>query len=294
MSSVCSVSLNSEHQTRTMMEVIANYFTQAWQVPILLSVVCVSLASGVLSPIVVSSRMAFFSDAVAHSTLAGVALGLLLSLDNPVTLMVGFAVIIALLIATLRQYTSLALDTILGVAMAGSLATGFLLYYHVKGYSDLHSYLFGQVSFLVWDDVWVLGFNALMSIGVVIFFANKFLMLAVSRPLAQARGVAVARYEFLLIVLLGLVVALGVRAVGLLLVNALLIVPAATSRNVTRTLKGMFWGSVIVAMVSGLAGLFVGDYLGLPPAPAIVVASVILFLVSQVFRPFLGHHASEA
>lgn len=277
-----------------MFDVISNYFTQSWLAPILLSVVCISLASGVLSPIVVSSRMAFFSDSVAHSTLAGVALGLLLGLDNPVTLMIGFAVIVALLIAMLRQYTSLALDTILGVAMAGSLAAGFLLYYYKRGYGDLHSYLFGQVSFLTWSDVWVLGFNALLAIGVVVLFANKFLMLAVSRPLAQARGVPVARYEFLLIVLLGLVVALGVRAVGLLLVNALLIVPAATSRNVTRSLKGMFWGSVIVAMVSGLAGLFVGDYMGLPPAPTIVVASVILFIVSQVFRPFLGHHVSEA
>lgn len=277
-----------------MYEIITNYFTLDWQIPILLSVVCVSLASGVLSPIVVSSRMAFFSDAVAHSTLAGVALGLLLSVDHPATLMIGFGVVVALLIATLRQFTTLSFDTLLGVAMAGSLAAGVLLYHHSRGYAGLHGYLFGQVSLLTWGDFYALGFNALLAIVMVLVFGNRFLLLAVSRPLAQARGVKVARYEFLLIVLLGLVVSLSVRAVGLLLVNALLIVPAAASRNVARSVLGMFWGSVAVAVVSGLTGLFTADYLGLPPGPAIVVVAVVFFLLSQALRPVFGHHVSEA
>src|SRR5690606_28248021 len=145
-----------------MIEIVLNYFTVPFQQIILLSVVCVCLSSGVLSPIVVSSRMAFFSDAVAHSTLAGVALGMLLGMDSPVTMMIGFAVVVALLIATLRQYTSLALDTVLGVAMAGSLAVGVLLYQKVRGYSDLHSYLFGSVSLLGTEDLLFLAGNALV------------------------------------------------------------------------------------------------------------------------------------
>jgi zinc transport system permease protein len=277
-----------------MIEIVLNYFTVPFQQIILLCVVCVCLASGVLSPIVVSSRMAFFSDAVAHSTLAGVALGLLLGMDNPVTMMVGFAVIIALLIATLRQYTSLSLDTVLGVAMAGSLAVGVLLYQKVRGYSDLHSYLFGSVSLLTVDDLLVLAANAVIALAMVGLFANRFLLLAVSRPLAQARGINVARYEYLLIVVLGLVVAVGVRAVGLLLVNALLIVPAATSRNLARSVAGMFWGSVACSLLAGLTGLFLADWLELAPAPGIVAASVILFLGSQLLRPLFGHHVVEA
>ncbi|MCA8913846.1 MAG: metal ABC transporter permease [Planctomycetes bacterium] len=277
-----------------MFDVIANYFTNDWQLPILLSVVCVSIASGVLSPIVISSRMAFFSDAVAHSTLAGVALGLLLGLGNPVITMVLMGVMVALIIASLRQFTTLALDTLLGVAMAGSLAAGFLLYEYQKGYADLHSYLFGQPSLLGWMDFWMVAFNAAISLLVIMLFSNRFLLLAVSRPLAQARRIPVARYEFLLIVLLGLVVSLSVRAVGLLMVNALLIVPAAASRNVARSVRGMFIGSIVVAVVSGLTGLFAGDFLGLAPAPAIVVTAVICFIVSQVLRPFVGHHVAEA
>ncbi|MCA8918666.1 MAG: metal ABC transporter permease [Planctomycetes bacterium] len=277
-----------------MFDVITNYFTNDWQLLILVSVACASLTSGVLSPIVVSSRMAFFSDAVAHSTLAGVALGLLLSLNNPITLMVGVAVVVALIIASLRQVTTLGLDTLLGVAMAGSLAVGLLMYHVAQsGYVGLHSYLFGQVSLLGPTDMWALIFNAVIAIVVGALWGNRFLLLAVSRPLAQARGIPVARYEFLLIVLLGLVVSLSVRAVGLLLVNALLIVPAATSRNLARSVRGMFWGSVVVALFSGLTGLFVADYLKLPPAPTIVVVAVILFFVSQALRPLLGHQSTE-
>ncbi len=277
-----------------MTEIVLNYFTVPFQQIILLSVVCVCLSSGVLSPIVVSSRMAFFSDAVAHSTLAGVALGMLLGMDSPVTMMIGFAVVVALLIATLRQYTSLSLDTVLGVAMAGSLAVGVLLYQKVRGYSDLHSYLFGSVSLLGMEDLLFLAGNAVVALVMVGVFANRFMLLAVSRPLAQARGINVARYEYLLIVVLGLVVAVGVRAVGLLLVNALLIVPAATSRNFARSVGGMFWGSVACALVAGLAGLFIADWLQLAPAPGIVAASVILFLFSQLLRPLFGHHVAEA
>ncbi|MBX3460915.1 MAG: metal ABC transporter permease [Planctomycetes bacterium] len=277
-----------------MPDVILGYFTDGWQATILACVVLACLSSGVLSPIVVSSRMAFFSDAVAHSTLAGVALGMLLGFGSPTTTMIGFAVVVALLIATLRQYTTLSLDSLLGVAMAGSLAVGVLLYHRTKGYSDLHGYLFGAVSLLGTQDLVILAANAVLALVMVGLFANRFLLLAVSRPLAQARGVPVARYEYLLIVVLGLVVAVGVRAVGLLMVNALLIVPAATSRNVTRTVAGMFWGSVLVALASGLIGLFGAGWLGLTEGPSIVVVAVVLFIVSQALRPLFGHQVAEA
>lgn len=276
-----------------MIDIVANYFTSGWQTIILLCVVCACLASGVLSPIVVSSRMAFFSDAVAHSTLAGVALGMLIGVGSPATTMIGFAVVVALLIATLRQYTTLSLDTVLGVAMAGSLAVGVLLYHRVRGYSDLHSYLFGSVSLLGMEDLAFLAANAALAILLVGLFANRFLLLAVSRPLAQARGISVARYEYLLIIVLALVVAVGVRAVGLLLVNALLIVPAATSRNIARSVGGMFWGSVAVALAAGLIGLFGAEYFGLPEGPGIVAAAVLLFVVSLALRPILGQHVAE-
>lgn len=270
-----------------MTEFFAYYFSGSGAA-VLASVVFVSIASGVLSPIVVANRMAFFSDAVAHSSLAGVALGMLLGFGHPVLTMAAFGVCVSLVIASLRQKSPLALDTLLGVAMAGSLAIGLVLYHYVRGYTDLHAFLLGQVSLLGWADAAVVGANALIALCLVALFANKLTLVAVSRNLAQARGVAVARYEYLLIVMLGLVVSLSVKAVGILMVNALLVVPAATARHVARSFAGLFWVSIAVSMIAGVTGLLVGDVMNLPTAPAIVSASVILFALAWGVRRITG------
>lgn len=264
-------------------DLIARYFTVEWQAVILAGVLCLSLAAGSLSTLVVSNRMSFFSDAIAHSTLSGVALGLLIGVD-PIATMIAAGVVVALLIAAMRQRSGLSLDTLLGVALAGSLAVGVILYHRAQGYSDLHAYLFGRVTFLDRLDLAALALAAGLSLLMVGLYSNKFALLAVSRPLAQARGIGPARYDFILIVLLGLVVSVCVRAVGLLLVNALMVVPAATSKNLARSYRGMFWGAMGVSLVSCVAGLVLGDYFGVPPAPGIVVVAVLFFLASLLLR----------
>ncbi len=278
----------------TMNDYVAYYLAGSGSA-VLVSVLCVALASGVLSPIVVANRMAFFSDAVAHSSLAGVALGMLMSAwipgltTLPVLTMAGFGVCVALVIATLRQKSPLALDTLLGVAMAGSLALGLVLYHRVRGYTDLHGFLLGQVSLLGWADAALMAINAAISLALVALFSNKLTLIAVSRNLAQARGVSVARHEYLLIVMLGLVVSISVKAVGILMVNALLVVPAATARHLVRSFAGLFWASMAVSMIAGVAGLLLGDLMNLPTAPAIVSTSVILFAAAWVVGTLRGH-----
>lgn len=274
-----------------MIEILTRYFDpSSWQFGILLGVVCVLITSGVLSPLVVSNRMSFFSDAVAHSTLAGVALGLIMGV-NPLLTMIGTGVIVALLIAALRQRSPLALDTLLGVAMAGALALGVILFQlKVRSYADMHNYLFGYVAFMSRDDVIILASVGAGAIAVVAPLWNKLTLLSVSRSLAQSRGVAVTRLDLLLIVVLALVVCVAVRVIGLLLVNALLVVPAATSRNLARSYRAMVWGSIAVSLVAGLSGLFLGDVLDVPQAPAIVVALVAFFAISQV----LGYRRGRA
>jgi ABC-type Mn2+/Zn2+ transport system permease subunit len=203
--------------------------------------------------------------------------------------MVAFGLCVSLLIATLRQKSPLALDTVLGVAMAGSLAIGLVLYHYVRGYTDLHSFLLGQVSLLGWEDSGFLALNALIALGIVGLFANRLTLVAVSRGLAQARGVNVAKYEYLLIVLLGLVVSLSVRAVGILMVNALLVVPAATARHLARSFAGMFWYSIAASLLAGIAGLWLGDVLNVPTAPAIVSVSVVLFAAAWLAARLRGN-----
>lgn len=266
-----------------MPEIITGYFTVGWQQIVLLNVLCVAVASGALSPLIVSNRMGFFSDAIAHSTLAGVALGLLLGI-NPVTSMIGAGIVVALLIAAMRQRSGLSVDALLGVALAGSLAVGVILYHYASGFADMHAYLFGRLTFLDGGDLIAVGGAGLLSLIVVGLYSNQFALLAVSRPLARSRGVKAARYDFVLIVLLGLVVSVCVRAVGLLLVNALMIIPAATSKNFARSYRGMCWGAMIVSVLASVGGLFLGGAFSIPEGPAMVVLGVALFMVSYFWR----------
>jgi zinc transport system permease protein len=273
-------------------EIVSGYFTVGWQQIVLLNVLCVAVASGALSPLIVSNRMGFFSDAIAHSTLAGVALGLLLGI-NPVTSMIGAGVVVALLIAAMRQRSGLSVDALLGVALAGSLAIGVILYHFARGFADMHAYLFGRLTFLDASDLIALGGAAVLSMLVVALYSNQFALLAVSRPLAKSRGVKAARYDFILIVLLGLVVSVCVRAVGLLLVNALMVIPAATSKNFARSYRGMCWGALGVSVLASVGGLFAGSSFSIPEGPAIVVLGVAIFLVSYVWR-MATHGMGEA
>lgn len=265
-----------------MLFTILDYFTEPWMLAILLAVICVTLSAGLLSPYVVANRMAFFSDAVAHSTLAGVALGMLLGMNEPTFMMIGFALLVGLIIGLVRQKSSISLDALLGVAMAGALAAGVIMFQKAKQATDLHSYLFGNVAFITWSDTAMLAVVAAFVLLVVMFAGNKFALIAVSRNLALSRGIRVALYEYILILVLALVVAVSIRAVGLLLVNALLVIPAATARNFTRSFRGMVWGSLIVSVLSGIVGLFSASWLIWPEGPTIVVAAVVMFGVSNL------------
>ncbi|MHC4840406.1 MAG: metal ABC transporter permease [Planctomycetota bacterium] len=267
-----------------MLASMTGYFTEPWQQAILLAVVCVTLSAGLLSPFVVANRMAFFSDAVAHSTLAGVALGMLLGVGDPTFMMIGFALLVALAIGLVRQRSSNSLDALLGVAMAGALALGVIMYQKAKQATDLHGYLFGSVALLTWQDTAMLAVVAAIVLLVVVFAGNKIALIAVSRNLALSRGVRVAMYEYVLILVLALVVAVSVRAIGLLMINALLVIPAAAARNLTRSFRGLVWVSILISLVSGFAGLFSAGWLDWPEGPTIVVVAVILFGLTQLFH----------
>lgn len=266
-----------------MIEQLLGWFTVGWQAIVMGCMVCLGAACGLLSPYVVANRMAFFSDAVAHSTLAGVALGMMVGVD-PVTAMLVCGVVVSLGIAGIKQFTRGGIDSLLGVVMAGMLALGVILYHYNQGFQDLHSVLFGgRVTFLTLQELAVLGGTLALVLGLVFVFGNRWALLAVSRPLAQARGTPVRMLETVLLVLLGFVVGVGVSAVGLLLINAMLIVPAATAKNLVRTWRGLFVASVVCSVLSCVVGLVIGKWADLPPAPAIVVVGVALFLVSVVF-----------
>lgn len=291
--------------------------TQMFIVRALITLAVMCLLCGLVGALVVGNRMAFFSDAMAHCAFAGVALGTLTALmagmgresqDWVVPLvMVGFGVLVGGAMIYIRDRTGLAHDTVIGVFFALALGFGAVLTRLVQQVSNvnLEAFLFGNL-LLVRDESLVYLCAVLVVVTVAFLWRYNHIMFASFNPsLARTRRMNVTFNNYLFIVLLALVVNLSIQAVGALLINALLVVPAAAAANVSRNLRQMFWLTVAFSLGSGALGywasnrytLSIGEAqnVSFAPSGAIVMASVGLFFGSMVavavwnrFAPIFG------
>lgn len=223
----------------------------------LLGLVLLAPMAAAMGVQVVNFRMAFFSDAISHSAFAGVALGLIAAV-NPQAAMLAFGVLVGIVITTLQRRSPLSSDTVIGVIFAAVIAFGLAVVSRDQNVArDLQRFLYGDI--LTIREGEVLGL-ALLLAGLMLFQAwgyNRMLYIGLNPILAKAHRVRVAAYQYLFAGLLALVVIFAVWAVGVLLVTALLIVPAAAGRNLARSAGAMFWWAIGVAETSAVAGLIV-------------------------------------
>ncbi len=231
---------------------------------------------------VVNFRMAFFSDAIGHSAFAGVALGLLCSL-GPGIVMPLLALAIGLGIMFLRRSSSLSSDTAIGVLFSAVVALGLALASRNPEMArDMQMFLYGDILTISLREIYtLLGLSLVFYFFELVSF-NRLIAIGINPQLARTHRIPVAFYEYLHIALLALVVIFCVRAVGVLLVTALLIVPAATARNLTGSSGKMFWVSIGTGLCSGIAGLLISaqDWAGTAAGATIVLCSCVFFLLS--------------
>lgn len=244
----------------------------------------IAIVGGVLGVFIVLRGMAFFSDAISHASLLGVALALLFAAP-PFVGALALALVAAILIAYLRGRSVLSLDTLIGVFFSAAVALGVITLGFIKGYrADLLSFLFGDVLALGPFDVaaaWALS----VAVLVTMFFSWRAIVLStLHRDLAAVEGVPVVRTDLLFLVLVALVVAVAIRIVGVVLVTALLIVPAATAQNLARTFRAMVFWSVGSSVVALFGGLLLSFATNLPSGPTIVFVASVLFLFSLAAR----------
>jgi zinc transport system permease protein len=293
------------------------FFSLMANVKGLLAVVLVSLICGAISSLVVGNRMAFYSDALAHCAFAGIALGFLLTLfagvrdqdtfEQSITLiMIVFGVLIGLAIAYVREKTGLASDTVIGVFFAGALGFGAMLFKAVSYRSrfSAENFLFGNLLTVTSGDVLRLVLLVLVTAAVLAWMYNGLVFTSFNPSLARSRNIPVRLCSYVFIVLLALIVNLCLQAVGVLLINALLIVPAATAANLGRNMRQLFWWTICLCLFAGVAGLVLSFQLrfsvrGWPepitfgPSGTIVVLSVLLFFLSIALSPlFRGRQAA--
>ena len=245
----------------------------------LLGGVGVAIVTGPLGCIVVWRRMAYFGAALAHAALLGVALGFVLDIN----LTVGVVVVclaLALGLAVLERQTMLASDSLLGIMAHAMLALGlvtlaFLSHLRV----DLMSYLFGDVLAIVRTDIYLIAGLAGVALVLLVAIWRPLLSLTVNPDLARVEGVNVERTRLGFVLMLALVIAIGMKVVGILLVVSLLIIPAASARMLSKTPEQMAVVAAVLGALSVLLGLSASWHWDVPAGPMIVVVAGVVFLV---------------
>ena len=257
----------------------------------LLSGLVIGPVLGALGTLVVTKRLAFFSEAVGHAALTGVAIGILTGepYTGPYASLFGYCLLFALLVNYTRNRSGLASDTLIGVFLSVSLALGASLLLILASRVNIHileNVLFGSVLTVDDHDLTVLLVVAVVVVALMLPLFNRLLLASFNPGLARVRGVQVKGLDYLFVVLVTVVTVASVKIIGAILVGALLVIPAAAARVVASSLRGFFLLSVAFASVAAVAGIVVPVQLSLPvpSGGAIILAAGLLFLGALLFR----------
>lgn len=251
-----------------------------------LAVLLVTPLFGLLSTMVVSNRMAFFSDSLGHGAFTGLAVGVLLGWLSPLLSLVAFSVVFALLITYIKNRSSASTDTIIGVFSSTGIALGLMLMSRGGGFNKYSSYLIGDLLSISPEEIGSLFFVFLAVVLVWALVFNSLLVLSINASFARSRGVAAFLTEGLFASVLAVVVAVSIQWVGLLIINSLLVLPAAAARNIAQDVKSYHLLSVAVALLSGVAGLLLAYYCNMAAGASIVVVAAAVFFLTLLLKPY--------
>ena len=251
----------------------------------LLAVLIMAPLFGLLSTMIVTGRMSFFSDALGHSGFTGIAIGVLCGAMQPIGWAVGLAVLFALLFSFVRSRSRQSADTIIGVFSSTAVALGiFIATLGGSSFTKFNKYLIGDILSVTPGEI---GRLALVLLGVLalwIFASNRLFLTAVHPQLAASRGIPTQKTQTLFTVCIAVVVTLAMSWVGLMVINSLLVLPAAAARNIAKNLRQYHAFSVLGALVCAVAGLVTAYYLGCSAGATIALYLALFFTVTFLFR----------
>jgi len=251
-------------------------------------------AAGLLGTYITARGMAFFSDAIAHGAMTGIALGLFLQLAHDIYspqmqgVLLVFCCLMALLMAFLLERTSLRADTIIAFTFTGSVALGVVIIQRLRGYRVLEGALFGDILASTAADLFVIGG---LSLGIVLFLiwhARTLTLMIIHENLAriEARHTRLLHYAFVLLV--AITIALLLKQLGALLISGLIVIPAAAARVVAPNFRWMLLLSACLGLLGASTGVWASYHIETPTGPTIVLANVSLLILALLVAPFLG------
>ncbi len=250
----------------------------------LLAILVMTPLLGLMSTMIVTGRMSFFSDALGHSAFTGIAIGCICGVA-PIWAAVAFSVIFALLFSFVRSRSNQAADTLIGVFSSTAVALGiFVATLGGGSFTKYNKYLIGDILSVTGGEIAGL-FLVLATVLVFwVLCANRLTLTAIHPQLAASRGIPVGLSQTLFTVAIAVVVTLTISSVGLLILSSLLVLPGASARNVAKNLKQYHLLSVLFALIAGIAGLVISYYLGNSAGAAISLVLAAIFAVSFCLR----------
>lgn len=262
-------------------------FSYAFMKNALLALLLLTPMLALLGTMAVNRRMAFFSDALGHSALTGVGLAMLLGVTALVPVLVGFGVLWALLISRINRVSGSSADTNISVFSSTGIALGLVLLARDGKFSRYSSLLIGDVLAVTRGDLPVLLITLVLFFALWALLYNRLLLTAVNPPLAHSRGIPTNLAEDAFVCMVAVAVMLSIRWVGVLLINALLILPAAAARNVARTVPMHALLSVAFAVLSGVGGLVLAYHMATSVGAAVVLCAASIYALTVLARKAL-------
>ena len=246
----------------------------------LLAIFIISPLFGLVGSMIVNNKMSFFSDALGHSALTGIALGAILGISNYSLSMVIFAI----LLNYIKNKKTASTDTIISVFSSVSIALGLVLLSKYGGINKYSQYLVGDILSVTASEILMLLIMLIVTVAIWFKLSNKLITISTDVSLARAKGIKVQVIENIFGVLIAVLVMLTIKWVGILLINALLILPAAAARNISGNMREYTIYSILFSLVAGFTGLILSYIFAVATGPTIVVISGIMYAITFVFR----------
>ena len=233
-----------------------------------------------LGTMAVNNKMAFFSDALGHSAFTGIGLGVLLGMEDPLLAMLAFGIFLGLVITKVKSANMVSSDTVISVFSSAAMALGIVILSASGGFAKYSSYLIG--------DILTVGRKDLLTITIVLVVAyvlwamlyNQLLLLSINRSLAASRGVKVMLVENIFVMMVAVAVMVSIRWVGILMINSLLILPAAAARNITTTARSYHWTATVFGLAASVIGLGISYTFGTSAGATMVLTAAVLFFIT--------------
>ncbi|NMB44329.1 MAG: metal ABC transporter permease [Clostridiales bacterium] len=250
----------------------------------LLAIIIITPLFGILGTMIVNNKMAFFSDSLGHSALTGIAIGILFGINDINISMVLYAIVYALLLNMIKRKRTLSTDTIISVFASFSMAVGLMVLSMGGNFSQYSNLLVGDILSITPKEILYLLVTFIITISFWLLAFNKLHAISINESLARSKDINIRLLDNLFVVIIAIIVMLSIKWIGILIINALLILPAAASKNIASNVREYHLFSVIISIFSGVVGLILSYYINTATGPTIVIVVSIFFFMTYMAK----------